>query len=221
MQENLKILEREHIEENKSHTLNQLNNVKKEINKLYEEEIEKKATFARQRYYENGSKALKLLAWKLRKKQAESTIFEIRDPKTQNICHKQEDIHSIFETYYRNLYSETNTTSSKEINTFLESLDLPSIGKVQNKALMAEITKEEIGKAISRLKVNKTPGSDGFSAEWYKAFKDQLIPMLFDCFNYMLKGGEPPRTWSEAIILIIPKEGKDKKNVVHLGQFLF
>lgn len=49
---------------------------------MYEEELEKKATFARQRYYENGSKALKLLAWKLRKQQAESTIFEIRDPKT-------------------------------------------------------------------------------------------------------------------------------------------
>ncbi len=101
---------------------------------MYEEELEKKATFARQRYYENGSKALKLLAWKLRKQQAESTIFEIRL------------------TFYR---------------------------QVQNKSLMAEITKEEIGKAISRLKVNKTPGSDGFPAEWYKAFKDQLIPMLF------------------------------------------
>lgn len=44
--------------------------------KLYElEELGKKAAFARQRYYENGSKALKLLAWKLRKQQAESTVY--------------------------------------------------------------------------------------------------------------------------------------------------
>ena len=76
---------------------------------------------------------------------------------------------------------------------------------------MAEITMEEIGKAISRLKANKAPGTDGFPAEWYKAFKDQIVPMLFDCFNYTLKKGEPPGTWSEAIILVIPKEGKDRK----------
>jgi len=114
--------------------------------------------------------------------------------KIKNKFHKQEDIHNIFENYYKNLYKEPNTTSSQEIHLFLESLDLPSIGEVQNKALMAEITKEEISKAISGLKVNKAPGTDGFPTEWYKAFKDQLVPILFDCFNYTLKGGEPPRT---------------------------
>ncbi len=43
LQQNLKILEREHIEKNKPHIQNQLNNVKKEINKLYEEESAKKS----------------------------------------------------------------------------------------------------------------------------------------------------------------------------------
>ncbi len=62
LQKNLNILEREHIEKNKPHIQNQLNNVKKEINKLFEEESAKKAAFARHRYYKNGSKALKLLA---------------------------------------------------------------------------------------------------------------------------------------------------------------
>ena len=70
---------------------------------------------------------------------------------------------------------------------------------------------EEIGKAISRLKANKAPGTDGFPGEWNKAFKDEIVPMLFDCFNYTLKKGEPPSTWREAIISVIPKEGKDRK----------
>ena len=125
LQENLNLLEREHVEKKKSYILNQINDVKKEINKFYEGELEKKAKFTRQRYYENGPKALKLLAWRLRKQQTENTIYEIRDPKTEKFFRKQEDIHNIFENYYKNLYKEPSTTNSQEIHLFLESLDLP------------------------------------------------------------------------------------------------
>lgn len=148
----------------------------------------------------------------LRKQQAESARFEIRDPKIKKACHKLEDIQRIFENYYRELYREPNTASPQEINTFLDSLDLPCIGEIQNEALTAEITKEEIGKAISRLKANKAPGMDGFPAEWYKAFKDEIVPILYDCFNHTLKEGETPRAWREAIILVIHKEGKNKRD---------
>ena len=52
---------------------------------------------------------------------------------------------------------------------------------------------------------------DGFPAEWYKAFKEQIVPILLECFNHALKEGDPPRTWREAVISVIHKEGKDKK----------
>ncbi len=211
LEEKLKVLEREHVEGKDSHILKQIKAVRKDINEIYEVDLEKKAKFAKQRLYENGPRALKLLAWRLRKQQAESAIFEIRDPKTKKVCHKLEDIQRIFENYYRVLYRESNTNSPQETNTFLDSLDNPSIGEIQNEALTAEITKEEIGKAISRLKANKAPGTDGFPAEWYKAFKDEIVPILYDCFNHTLKDGETPRTWREAIISIIHKEGKDKR----------
>ncbi len=58
----------------------------------------------KQRYDENGPRALKLLALMLRKQQAESTIYKIRNPKTNRICHKLKDIQHFFENYYRDLY---------------------------------------------------------------------------------------------------------------------
>lgn len=34
---------------------------------------------------------------------------------------------------------------------------------------------------------------------------------MLNCFNYILRTGETPRSWREAVISVIPKEGKDKK----------
>lgn len=109
------------------------------------------------------------------------------------------------------LYEEQNATSPQEMNTFLESLDLPSKGKDQNKVLTPEITMEEIRNTISRCKANKAAGTGGFLAKWYKALKDQIAPILFNCFNYTFKDGKHPRTWKDAIITVIPKEGKDRE----------
>lgn len=60
------------------------------------------------------------------------------------------------------------------------------------------------------MKANKAPGSDGYPSEWYKTFKQQITPVLLNCFNHTLRTGEAPQSWKEAVISIILKEGKDK-----------
>lgn len=66
-----------------------------------------------------------------------------------------------------------------------------------------------MGNAIKRLKTNKSPGPDELTKEFYKSFKDQLIPNLLDLFRTCLEKGELPQMWREAKLLLIPKEGKD------------
>ena len=60
---------------------------------------------------------------------------------------------------------------------FLNSLDLRAIGEDQNRKLNSAITKKELDSAISRLKLNKSPGSDGYPGERYKTFKEELLPL--------------------------------------------
>lgn len=124
--------------------------------------------------------------------------------------HEIRDIYSCFEKYYKNLYTRLVHNGDKTPDPLLASLDLPTISDDQNKILMADVTVGELQKAISRLKPNKSPGTDGFMAEWYKTFSDLLSPLLLRTFNWVLQKGVIPPSWREAVIAVIPKEGKDK-----------
>lgn len=65
--------------------------------------MRKNLRFMKQRYHKVGPKAAKLLAWRLRKQQAENTICKIRDPVTNKMTSSLDGIQKVFETYYTHL----------------------------------------------------------------------------------------------------------------------
>lgn len=208
LQEQLKILENANkIKASKTLKI-EMDKLKNEINDILSIEIKRKLTFLRQKYYEAGGKSAKLLAYKL-KKQLENTIHKIRDPQNNSLIYKLDQIQETFQKYYQELYDQPKVNENKMVD-FLDSIYLPILNEDQNKCLVSEITDFEIKKAISDSKTNKAPGSDGFPSEWYKEMKDLVVPVLRNTFNYVLKTGILPPSWSEASISLIAKEGKNR-----------
>lgn len=135
----IKNLEQLHSISNDPSVLDQMRPITQERDKILGEEIENKLRVMKQQLYEAEPKVSKLLAWRLRKQQAENTIHKIRDPITNKITNKLEEIQNAFEKYYELLCTWTEKAERLTIQKFLASLDLPSIGKNKNDSLLCEI----------------------------------------------------------------------------------
>lgn len=71
------------------------------------------------------------------------------------------------------------------------------------------LTLQEIISAIDQLKPNKSPGTDGITSEFYKAFSKQLAPFLLHLFIECIGNESLPPTLTQGLITLIPKPNKD------------
>jgi hypothetical protein len=85
--------------------------------------------------------------------------------------------------------------------------------------LNKSLTQKEIYTAIKSLPKKKTPGPDGFSAEFYQMFKEELIPTLFKLFHEIEREGTLLNSFYEASITLIPNQTKAHPKRRIIGQF--
>ena len=60
------------------------------------------------------------------------------------------------------------------------------------------------------MKNGKSPGIDGFTAEFYKFFWNDLNEYLIRSFNYSFEKGYFSISQTQGMLTCIPKEGKSK-----------
>ena len=77
------------------------------------------------------------------------------------------------------------------MDKFLEKHNFPKLNQKEID-LNRPITSTEIETVIRNLPANKSPVTDGFTAEFYQKFREELTPILLKLFQKISEEGKLP-----------------------------
>ena len=93
------------------------------------------------------------------------------------------------------------------MDKFLDTSILPSLNQ-EVKTLNRPITRAEVEAAINSLPTKKSPGPDGFTAEFYQTYKQELVPLLQKLLQTIQKEKILSKSFYETSIILIPKPSR-------------
>ncbi len=178
------------------------------VSTKYSEDLAKKA---RIKWYELGEKSNKYFLGLLKLRQSQKYIGEI-------ICEGvkyfgQKAIEEGVKKFYSNLYEKVNSFVNSDIS---ENDDFykhcPKLNSDQREYVDAPLTVEEITKALQSCK-ESSPGPDGIPYSVYKALWEISAPIIMESWKYSLINGVLPQSHLDSIITLLPKEGKDTRDI--------
>ena len=106
--------------------------------------------------------------------------------------------------YYQEQYAN-KMDNLEEMDKFLEKYNLPKLNKEEVENLNRLITSMEIKTVIRNLPANKSQGPDGFTAEFYQKFREELTSILLKLFQNIAEEGKLTNSFYKATITLIPK----------------
>ena len=102
--------------------------------------------------------------------------------------------------YYKQLYAN-KMDNLEAMDKFLEKHNVLRLTQEEIENLNRPITSTDIESMIKNLPTNKSPGTDGFTGEFYQTFREKITPILLKLFQNIAERGTLPNSFSEATII--------------------
>lgn len=161
---------------------------------------------SRAKWIEEGEKSTKYFFNLEKQRNSSNTIKQLKKEDGTNTFSQTEILNEEY-NYYKKLYTnkETNQTDN-DILRYIENTNIQVLNENDKNLLEGEITEIECENVIGTLKINKSPGCDGISAEFYKAFWPNIKTLLLDSLNEAYHTGELSPTQKRSVLSLIYKK---------------
>ena len=102
---------------------------------------------------------------------------------------------------------------------FPKKYNLSKLNEEEAQSLNRLVTPDGIETVIKKLLTHQSPGPDGCTGEFYRAFKGELTSILHRLFQKIQEDGRLPDLFYEANIILIPKPDKTQRRKKTSGQY--
>ena len=116
--------------------------------------------------------------------------------------------------FYEDLFSGKDSQLT-DINLYdiLQNLDVNTLSIEESNAIEGPMKYEEASHVLKVMSNNRSPGSDGFSAEFFKMFWKKICNFIVRSINDGFTKGVLSVTQREGVITCIPKDNKPRNQI--------
>ena len=163
---------------------------------------------SRSRYQDLGEKPTKYFLGLENRHYTKKVMSKITD--SNNVEHTDtKDILNCQKQFYEQLYDKNPISENSTLNNVLGD-NKDKLSEERSQRLEGKITYAELLQALKQMKNDKSPGLDGYTAEFYNFFWADLGIFLLRSINYGYETGSLSITQKQGVITCLPKSDKDR-----------
>jgi exonuclease III len=181
--------------------------LKTELISLRKKFNDKMSFVSKAKWFEFGEKSNKYFLNLNKARQSQKNINQIRNG--DELYTGREQVIKGITNFYNALYSEQKTETAEDDGFYK---NCPKLSEEQKSNLESELSLKNLKEALSTCK-ESAPGPDGIPYSVYKKYWNTMGPIIHEAWKYSLKTEKMPPSHLESIITLLPKEGKDNKDI--------
>ena len=183
----------------------------KELQELRKNKMEGMLIRSRARWIGEGEKVSKYFC-NLEKRHYTSKIIRKIEKQDRTIVTEQDDIVKETKCFYEPLYKQEEPINDVNLEEIIQEQEsIPKLTEEQCKSLEGKISKDEVLSTLKRMKNGTSPGSDGFTVEFFKFFWNDMGTLLLRAINESFRKESLSSLQKEGLITVLPKGDKPRQ----------